>query len=299
MQQMCPDTFGLIRNETEAKKFLITTGLLLSKQTCHICGSTRIASAGRGRNRCCDCGFIWGLRRGSIIEGTSLTYVQFIRTLRYFADSVPPAEAAGFINNDSAVIERMYRRIRLTLLNAPIAEPAGTEKRQGVDEGPVPGLQAADPAIFGIRVKHVIVTISPVIPEAPDIYIELEIPRIIRGNILFIDSCERHNHGLIVYLPDRTNQETQVYHPKNRSSWPPLTVFWRYAQTLWSRNRYMDRAQIPEFVQELAFRYNHRNADMFHVIVQELSSRHDHPDGYRAGSDALAPAGMAQGTGHA
>ena len=134
-----------------------------------------------------------------------------------------------------------------------------------------------DPVSFGIRTLHDTVSIDPLDPETPDILAALEIPRIIRGNILFIDGREKKYHGLIAYLPNCMNQQTIVYRPKNRDPWPPLMVFWKYAETVWSHHRYMERAQIPEFVQELAFRYNHRHMDMFHAILGMIS-QHDYEE---------------------
>ena len=285
----------LIRNEAAAKAFLTRTGILMSKKTCRICGSTQVKPTGRGRSRCTSCGFTWGVRHGSIIEGSSLTCVQFIRIVRCFADSVAPQETALRANTDVATVEQMYRRIRLNILDIPQECSETGESGTANDARIIPTDPGEEsPVVFGIQVKHDTIMIVPAPQVVPDLFRELDIPRMIRGNILLIDASEKNFHGLIAYLPGRTSQETIVYRPKNRTSWPPLTVFWRFAEILWSRNRHIDRAEIPGFVQELAFRYNHRNADMFHVVLEGLSGRRTLPGGYGSDGQTARPAGTAE-----
>jgi transposase-like protein len=272
----------MVRNESSARTFLVESGILRSTLPCRLCGSPRIVPAGRGRTRCRDCGFIWGLRRGSVIEGTHLTYLQFIRLARYFADDVPPSDAAERLSMDPSMADRMYRRIRISLLNGQSSpallrgylDDSGDPDGTAGTGGPV---AKGVPVVFGIRSRHDLISIEHFEPEYPDILSELDIPRTIRGNILFIDAREKKYHGLIAYLPDRMNQETLVYRPRARTSWPPLAVFWKYADTVWARHRYMKRSQIPVFVQELAFRYNHRHMDMFHAILGMIA-QHDYAE---------------------
>ncbi len=262
---------NLIRNESGAKEYLIRAGILRAVQPCTLCGSTRIARISRGRSRCSDCGFTWGLRRGSIIESTHITYLQFIRLIRMFADDIPPDEAIAQLHMERAMVNRMYRRIRLAIIDAPVGpDDMGTNSVVwGIPHQHT--ASRADPVVFGIRIHSETIEIERFTPPVPDLIIQMEIPWSIRNNILFLDVCEKQYHGLIAYYPDRSNQETVVMKLKNRGTWPPLTVFWWFAQTCWSRHRYLERTQIPDFVQELAFRYNHRHMDMFHAILGKIS----------------------------
>lgn len=277
---------NLIRNEYDAKEFLLSAGVLRAVQPCALCGSTRVVAAGRGRSRCSDCGFTWGLRRGSIIENTHLTYLQFIRLIRMFADEVPPDDAAARLHMEIAMVNRIYRRIRLALADQPAAP-----EEPGTDTHGLPPYRTSprtDPVVFGLRTRSETVEVEPHGIVYPDPIIQMEIPWSIRGNILFIDICEKQYHGLIAYYPDRENQETVMVRPKNHTSWPPLTVFWRFAQTSWSRHRYLQRSQVPDFIRELVFRYNHRHMDMFHAILGELS-HYDYSDRQAARDRPVLP----------
>jgi len=283
---------NLIRNESDAKKFLIGAGILRAVQPCTLCGSTRVVSASRGRSRCSDCGFTWGLRRGSIIENTHITYLQFIRIIRMFADDIPPDEAIAQLHMECAMVNRIYRRIRLAIIDGQAVPEPGFSSDGYVL--PHHTASRADPVVFGIRIHAESIEIEHYETPFPDIIIQMEIPWSIRSNILFLDVCEKQYHGIIAYYPDRCNQETVIHTPKNRSTWPPLTVFWRFAQTLWSRHRYLERTQIPDFVQELAFRYNHRHRDMFHVILEKIS-HYDYTDRQEAGKRKGAVLSMVAG----
>lgn len=256
----------MTRNEAGAKAFLMKAGILHGFQPCMLCGSTRVAPAGRGRTRCSDCGFTWGLRRGSIIENTHLTYLQFIRIARLFADEIPPDEAAKQLHMGISPVDHLYHRIRLSFSNGA----AGPAILNEPGTGPIYPRTRPGPVIFGIHYSPETIRIEP-LAAANDLIVDLDIPWSLRGNILLIDACEKTYHGLIAYYPDRENQEVVLVQPKNRTSWPPLTVFWKYAQTSWSRHRYLKRDAVPAYVQELAFRYNHRHKDMFHAILEQLS----------------------------
>lgn len=278
---------NLIRNEYDAKEFLLGAGVLRAIQPCALCGSTRVIAAGRGRSRCSDCGFTWGLRRGSIIENTHLTYLRFIRLIRMFADEIPPDEAAAQLHMEIGMVNRIYRRIRLAVADLPPAleDPEGSCTR-GLP--PYPASPRTDPIVFGIRTHSETVEVEQFGTAYPDLIIQMEIPWSIRSNILFIDVCEKQYHGLIAFYPDRESQETVVVRPKNHTSWPPLTVFWRFAQTSWSRHRYLQRSQVADYVRELAFRYNHRHMDMFHAILGKLS-QYEFSDRQAAGERPGAP----------
>ena len=283
---------NLIRNESVAKEFLTGAGVLRAVQPCTLCGSTRVVSASRGRSRCSDCGFTWGLRRGSIIENTHITYLQFIRMIRMFADDIPPDDAVAQLHMERAMVNRIYRRIRLAIIDGPAVPGPGLSIAGNILQHPT--ASRLDPVVFGIRIHAEVIEIERYETPFPDIIIQMEIPWSIRSNILFLDVCEKQYHGLIAYYPDRCNQETVIHTPKNRGTWPPLTVFWRFAQTLWSRHRYLERAQIPDFVQELAFRYNHRHRDMFHAIIETIS-QYDYSDRQVAGERKDTVLSMATG----
>jgi len=257
----------MTRNEAGAKEFLLKAGILHGVQPCMLCGSTHVSPAGRGRTRCNDCGFTWGLRRGSIIENTRLTYLQFIRIARHFADEIPPADAAERLHISLSAVDHLYHRIRLSFADGM----AGTAIQKEPGTEPIYPRARPGPVIFGIHYSPETVRIEPLPPATTDLIVNMDIPWSLRGNILFIDTCEKTYHGLIAYYPDRENQEVVLVQPKNRTHWPPLTVFWKYAQTSWSRHRYLKRDAVPAYVQELAFRYNHRHKDMFHAILEQLS----------------------------
>jgi len=198
-----------------------------------------------------------------------------------FADDISPDEAVAQLHMESAMVNRIYRRIRLAIIDGQaIPEPDLSTEGNILQHHTG---SRADPVVFGIRIHAESIEIERYETPFPDLIIQMEIPWSIRSTVLFIDACEKQYQGLIAYYPDRCNQETVIYTPKNRGTWPPLTVFWRFAQTSWSRHRYLERSQIPDFIQELAIRYNHRHSDMFHVIIGKIS-QYDYTDRQVAGA---------------
>jgi len=45
----------------------------------------------------------------------------------------------------------------------------------------------------------------------------------------------------------------------------------RVTGTAWTSHRGLDRERIPQFVQELAFRYNNRQTDLFPLVLHKIA----------------------------
>lgn len=257
-------------NENDAKKYLQQTGILMTHRNCPRCSSTAVRPAPRNTFRCRECGHTWGIKEGSILKGSPVSLRVFVHIVRLFSDEIPANEAAHRIGIASRTVTRIYSRIRMAVLEGQPSckgAAAGTAKPGDACSRP-PGDKHV---VFGIRSTKGTITIEPVTLGSVDRIAGLPVPKMIEGNILFIDTYGEKYRGFITYIPDRRGQETVIVRARDRGAWSPLRDFWEFAEKTWARHKEMDRQEIPVFVQELTFRYNNRHSDLFPTVLKQIA----------------------------
>lgn len=254
-------------DEDAAKNFLIRAGILRVPPGCPACGSTDIRQIRRNQCRCRECRHEWGIRKDTLLEGTRISFLTFIRLVRLFADDIPANEAAHRLCIAYNTVDNIYGRIRNAVLDTGtgVSVIAG-----GTDTGGKNN--PSELVAFGIRLDNGRVTIRPVNSPSPDIITSLPLPAMKRGNIHFIDAYGKEFQGFISYTPDRNGQEIVRLRARRDLPWSPLHEFWNFAGTAWTSHRGLDRERIPQFVQELAFRYNHRDTDIFRAVLEKMAA---------------------------
>jgi len=255
---------GIPTDEEEATAFLLKAGVLKSWTACPWCGKYNIGRIRRNKYRCRDCGREWGLRKGSILEGTRVSCRTFVNTVQLFADDVPVNDAARRLGTAYNTTYDTYARIRKAVLADDL--PGDISMADGVSPG------AKQTVVFGIRFANGRITIEPVESPDPDLITALPIPTMQRGNILFIDAYGKKYQGFITYAPYRKGQEFVRVRPAQGFTWSPLAGFWEFAGKSWMKHRGLDRKQFPVFLQELARRYNTRDTDQFQKILTLIAA---------------------------
>jgi len=267
-------------DKDRARKILVDAGILKVPQECRYCGSSAVRSLRRDRYRCRECGTEWGLKKGSILEGTRISYQTFLNLVRLFADDVPVNDAASRLGIARNTAYGIYSGIRSTLprnnhtkeIEGLRMNSRGTGTGNALPADPPVTVKTPDHAvIFGIRLQNGTVVIEPVQDPDPDVIMALPVPAMQRGNILFIDAYGKKYQGFITYRTARTGREIVRIRPRCGLTWSPLSDFWTFTGKSWARHRGIDRRNIPEYVQELAFRFNHRHLDLFPVILETIA----------------------------
>jgi len=304
-QQDARPTSILPDDEDAARDYLVSAGVLRSPFCCPACGSTTIRNIRRNQCRCRDCRHEWSLRNDTILEGQRISFRTFLSIARYFADDLPANEAARRIGISYNTVYDVYQRIRDSILIPAFPGTGVIDERRkkkpdctgspvGMDRSGT--LFATDPAavttpahtktgstgirangekkqvVFGIRITGGNVAIAPVLCPDPGIITALPIPAMQRGNILFLDAYGKTYQGFITYLPDRNGRDIVRIRARDGLPWSPLGEFWDFAGKTWMSHRGLDREQIPVFVQELAFRYNHRHEDILPLVLAMIAA---------------------------
>jgi transposase len=266
---------GAFEDEERAKKVLAGYGILNHRQPCPYCGSSGTRVIRREKFRCRSCGKEWGLRKRSVLDGTRIAYRTFLDLIELYAEDVPAHDAAGRLRIAYNTVSEIYTRI------AASVTAGGTDTPENGDwisrlapsgrAGPEKSGNPVQSVVFGIRANNGTVTIETV--EEPDysVITALPIPTMQRGNILFIDAYGKRYQGFITYKNDRHGSEVIRIRARDGLPWSPLAEFWDFAGTAWKRHRGVTRERIPEFIRELEFRYNHRNRDLYPVILDRIA----------------------------
>lgn len=251
-------------DEAEARLFLLQVGVLKSWHSCPWCSGRNIGAIRRSKYRCRDCGREWGVRRGSILEGTRISCRTFVNTVQLFADDIPVNDAAHRLGVAYNTTYDMYARIRKAI-------HPDLPKKTGASEGtPDPGPK--QPVIYGVRLEQERISIENVQSPDPALITALPLPTMLRGNLLFIDAYGKKYQGFITYDPARRGQDCVHIRSPNGFPGSPLAEFWAFASKSWMARRGVSRDRIPLFLYELAQRYNNRNEDRFSLIMQRIAA---------------------------
>jgi len=196
-----------------------------------------------------------------------ISFPIFLVLVRFFADNISANDASRRLGVSYNTVYEVFQRLRSTIqtideLQVPLTgrmTPAQSKKT------------GTQPAVFGIQLVDSRIVISQVTSPDPGIIISLPIPTMQRGNILFIDAYGKKFQGFITYIPDRHGREFVHIRARDGMPWSPLGNFWDLAGRTWTSHKGLHLEQIPAFVQELAFRYNHRDTDLFPVLLDRIA----------------------------
>ena len=249
-------------DEEEARLFLLQEGVLKTWDSCPWCGGQNVGMIRRSKYRCRNCGREWGMRKGSILEGTRISFRTFVNTVQFYADDIPVNDAARRLGTAYNTTYDTYTRIRRAVIEK--------DKKDSMAATIPPDAQRT--IVFGIRIAEGIVSIEPVDNPGPELITTLPVPTMQRGNILFIDAYGKKYQGFITYFPDRRGQELVRIRSADGFPWSPLAEFWAFAGKSWMAHRGIARDRIPVFLTELVQRYNTREADRFLEIVKKIAA---------------------------
>lgn len=273
-------------NEERAKRVLVDYGILQLRQPCPKCGTGSAGQIRRGKFRCRTCGREWGLRKGSILDGTRISFQTFLTLVQLYADDVPAHDAAGRLQIAYNTVNEIYARIgnvisgnHLGASEGGAGVPAATEAYGStLPDLPAPSHAAQEAVVFGIRSYGRTVTIEPVQAPHRDIITALPVPAMQRGNILFIDAYGKKYQGFITYDNSRHGREVVRIRARDNFPWSPLADFWTFAGTTWKRHRGIARERMPEFIRELEFRFNNRDMDLYPLVLRKIAAAQSPPE---------------------
>jgi len=245
-------------------------GIIRNSRACPACGNN--GTIIRTRFRCPSCGQIWGIRGGSILEGSKMPAWHFLEIVRCYSDDLAPGEASRYTGLPPGTIRIFYEKIRRAILDG--GDTGTREDRFGIAAFSA-GEPPMNPVALGIRSAGGIISAHQVHIAGNDLVNALQVPRNLWGNILFVTSYGLKYPGYILYYPGRRGTGTILIKPRTGEPWPQLDGFWHFSEKILRQHPDLDRNDLPAFIQETVFRFNHRNTDLFQAIVNKIA-RYDY-----------------------
>lgn len=257
--------------ERRAEHYLIRAGLMRDCKTCPACRSRAKVRTTEGF-RCRKCGAVQNHREGSLLEGLPLTCREFIGIIRLYAGGIPAGEAAERLGTEHAAVREAYARIRAAVSGSKNHQPTGRGPNgQGLRQSGDSAPHSEATAVFGIRTENGKICIEA-LPEPKAGLIPVQVPGMLRGNIVFINTPRHQFQAFVMFDWDRNGNGLFIIPSQAGSVWFPVAGFWQYLHRKWPHRTGMAREEIGGFLMDLAFRYNCGDQDIETALTDRLAS---------------------------
>ena len=251
---------------------------------CPRCGVSGAYALAEGRWRCGTCRYTFGLLTETWLEACRLSPLTWLWTVKLFELELVAQQAGVQLGLSYPTILRAFTTMRRALLAA--AEPTLFHREVEADEsyfgprhssrhrGEGSGRRApAKIPVFGILERHGRVQVT-VVPDCSAESLMRETLRTVkRGSLVYTDRW--NGYDTLTFCGYR---HLRVDHGK-RFSRPSTTGkvhinglegFWSYAKGKLLKHHGVSPSKFPLYLYEMQFRYNHRQEDLFDLLMKTL-----------------------------
>ncbi len=260
-------------NEEKAEEYLRTQGILKSYDHCPICGGSRLGRIRRGKYKCYDCRREWGIRRGSILSKTRIPLTRILLAIKFFELDTSVREAAKQLDLAYNTVYDLFNIFRLGIAatnNENFSLSGEIEMDESYFGGRRKGKRGRGAAgkipVFGILERGGKVRVEVVQDVAGETLLELAIQKVKRGSLIYTDKFRSYN-GLISYGFRHRRIDHGVRFVNGKVYINGIEGFWSFAKERLQKFHGVDAQKFPLYLKELEFRYNHRNDDLYDVLV--------------------------------
>jgi transposase len=255
---------SLFRSERRSHLHLVNEAWRQNRRFCVRCHSNKVYRLADKRYRCGSCGYTFHDFTRRWIGELNLTARQWLWSVKLFELEIPPTQLAKEIGvSYPTALKAIY------LIRRAIAESAGDEENMGgenVDDRPA-GLEKARVFALNEHDGRIIVSVASGLEPGA---VFRDPPKFVRqGPIIFTGRFREHD-GLILWryrLPPGAAKSEQ----RNKPSLNGLDNFWSFARPRLSRFHRSSDRDLFYFLKELAFRYEHRDKELFDPLVKLMT----------------------------
>ena len=170
----------------------------------------------------------------------------------------------------------LYNLIRIVIL--PLT--AGNERFTGeieVDESYFGGRRkgkrgrgaAGKVPVFGILERGGKVRVEVVDDVKGDTLLHLTLKKVKRGSLIYTDKFRSYD-GLVSYGFKHERIDHGLKFANGKVYINGIEGFWSFAKERLMKYHGVDPGKFPLYLQELEFRYNYRNSDLFDMVMRQL-----------------------------
>jgi transposase len=261
---------SLFRSERRSHLFLVNEAWRQNRRFCVRCRSSKIYRLADKRYRCARCGYTFHDFTRRWIGELNLTARQWLWIVKLFELEIPPSPMAKEVGiSYPTALKAIY------LIRRAIAQGNGDGERAIDSRAGIPAENDAErPAdasgrAFGLLERKGRISIHLIDDVSAETLLQ-EQPKFIKQGPIIFTGPFRDYDGVILWrfrLPAGVAKRL----PKGKSPLDGLDNFWSFARPRLSKFHRTSDQDLYYFLKELAFRYQHRNQELFASLVSLMT----------------------------
>lgn len=267
----------IVRSESASRKYVLGFCFKNQQRFCPRCLTRKLYKIEDGRHRCSKCGYTFHDRTGRWINSGSITYGQWIRIVKLFELELSTRKIALQLKMSYNTVYKAMNTIRTAI----VAHSEDAETLLGgeieLDESYFGGHRkgkrgrgaAGKVPVFGILERNGKVSVHVVPDVKAETLLNLTVKKVRRGSIVYTDKYKAYD-SLMFCGYRHLSVEHKTHFSQGKVYINGLEGFWSFAKERLMKYHGIAHEKFPLYLKEMEFRYNHRNEDIFPIIVKYL-----------------------------
>jgi transposase len=268
----------LVRSESSARKYVSKICLKNGHRICPFCGSRNFWKLGDGRRRCKRCRQVYTDFTRRWIGRGHLSCGQWLRLIKLFELEISTRRIANQLGLAYNTVYQAVTTIRLAIVaHALDSEGKRFAGEVELDESYFGGHRkgnrgrgaAGKVPVFGILERGGHVWVNAVPNVTAQTLLSLAVRKVRRGSIVYTDRYRSYDALMFCgYRHLKVDHQTKF--AQGRVYINGLEGFWSFAKERLMKHHGISPQRFPLYLKELEFRYNHREQDIFTILVNFL-----------------------------
>lgn len=256
---------SLFRSERRSFLHLVNEAWRQNRRFCVRCHSSKIYRLADKRYRCARCGYTFHDFTRRWIGELNLTARQWLWIVKLFELEIPPSQLAKEVGISYPTALKAIYLIRRAIAQAsngeelPGAEDLGRHWRPGEEHG----------RIFGVTERNGKITLSVILDLSAETVLR-EQPKLAKQGPIIFTGPFREYDGVILWRVRLPAAAAKTL-PKGKSPLDGLDSFWSFVRPRLSKFHRTSDLDLYYFLKELAFRYEHRDEELFDSLVSLMT----------------------------
>lgn len=260
---------SLFRSERRSQLFLVNEAWQQNRRFCVRCRSAKVYRLADKRYRCARCGYTFHDFTRRWIGELNLTARQWLWIVKLFELEISPSQMAKEVGvSYPTALKAIY------LIRRAIAQANGSDESAALASAAESGVkdrQASETSrrAFGLVERDGRIILRVVDDLSVDEVLE-EQPKFVRQGPIIFTGPFRGYDGMILWrfrVPTRVAKRVA----KGKAALDGLDNFWSFARPRLSRFHRTSDLDLYYFLKELAFRYQHRDEELFPSLVSLMT----------------------------
>jgi transposase len=268
---------GIVADREQLITYLQNAGLLYRFEECPHCHSRKIGHVRREKLKCYDCRKEWSIRRGSIFERMKIPLEKFFMALKLFEMEISGLKAAEQLGITHVTTMGLYDLFREIIYRESLPQGDNYNGEIELDESYFGGRRkgnrgrgaAGKIPVFGILERDGKVTVEVVRDVTAESLLTLTIRKVKRGSMIYTDRYRSYDGLLSLGFKHKRVDHSKTF-GNGRVYINGIEGFWSYAKGRLQKYHGVSKEKFPLYLKELEYRYNHREADFFDLMIENL-----------------------------